>query len=521
MTKQIVNLQIGTHANYVGAHFWNLQDEYLATPLDNRQLSPSAFFTEIAPSSPYFRSGLRYAPRLQVVDACGAFGALSTQAGIVLSDTLSEQQLPKPHWGGEQQIFIRERIQPSPYIRQLHREEQSIQPCEPEQADQIQHNGEAPKQLNLFDNVRYWSDFLKTRFHPRSCTSLPGVHHDVTNLHHFDTGYDLASPLVEEFYDSLRFFVEECDSFGGLNLLSNADDAFAGITASYISHIVDELGASTPILAVGVQNETRYATQATAESFGASFSPAEETLWSRNEARLIALCQDYAVQYVPISSQISRRVPMLHVKNNVFHTSAALGLAFDAALTPLSQGTSLTGMLSLLRPAPFATFGNLVCNIPRSSETLVYGKNVFDTEGTVNLSDVWKPLYHSKAVQVTAPLRTVEVISARGFTRELAVHARTIMPVTIPIPFPTFFDRALSHPGTAVPGVNLHEEGVEVESVSLLGGLATVPCAGRRALQSLSDSVRKMTLFRSGDERARMEEVGEALQSRADDYDNL
>ncbi|PXF48068.1 Protein misato [Gracilariopsis chorda] len=521
MTKEIVNLQIGTHANYVGAHFWNLQDEYLATPVESRELSPSAFFRETAPSSPYFRSGLQYAPRLQVIDACGAFGALSTQAGIVLSGALSQQQLPKPDWGGELQTFIRERVQPSSYTRQLHREEQQEQEYVQQKADEAQHNEEAPKQRKLFDDVRYWSDFLKTRVHPRSCTSLPGVHYDVTNLQYFSTGYDIAFPLVEDFYDSLRYFIEECDSFGGLNLMSNADDAFAGITASYISHIVDELGASTPILTVGVQNEMRYATQATAESFGATFSPAEEKIWSQNEARLVAFCQEYAVQYVPISSQISRRIPMLHVKNNVFHTSAALGLALDAALTPLSQGTSLTGVLSLLRPAPFATFGSLVCNVPKSSEALVYGKNVFDTEGTVNLSDAWKPPYHSKAVQFAAPLRTVEVISARGFTRELAVHAKTILPVTIPIPFPTFFDQALARPGAAVPNVNPRDQGVEVEHVSLLSGLATVPCAGRRALQSLSDSVRSVTFTRSGDERARLDEVREALQSRADDYDTL
>ncbi|KAI0566647.1 Tubulin [Gracilaria domingensis] len=517
MTKEIVSVQVGTYANYVGAHFWNLQDEYLATPIQLRELSPAALFREIGPSSSLYRSGLRYAPRLQVVDSTGAFGALSTQAGVVLADAISERELSAPGWGGLRQTYIRERIQPSAYIHHLQNEERE------DKDEQLEKDGnisEEDKHSEMFSNIRYWSDFLKVRLHPRSCTALGGVHHGVTNLDYFDTGQELASSPVEDWYDELRFFIEECDSFGGLSILTNADDAFAGITSKYITHTVEELGTSSPLMTFGVHNSKRFTTKASAEAFNAAFDSPVEGLWSQNEARLAALCQEYSVEYVPLSSQVAQRMPMLRVQNGLFHSSAALGLSLDVALTPLRLADSLSGLLSFLRPAPFANFGSLICNIPKSPKDLNYGTNTIETKGTVNLSDAWKPTLNKNSSELVHLQRCVEVVSSRGLPDDLPIHSGIDLPVTLPIPFPSVFNPALlgRNQGKVVSKA---PEGVQVEQVCVVAGMATVPQFGRRALQALSDSLKTVNYAQQRNGHADLEEAREALQSRSEDYDSL
>ncbi|CAN8072797.1 unnamed protein product [Agarophyton chilense] len=517
MTKEIVSIQIGTYANYVGAHFWNLQDEYLATPLHLRELSTGALFREIGPSTASYRSGLRYAPRLQIIDSTGAFGALSTHAGIVLADAISESEISAPAWSGQRQTYVRERIKPSAYIHHLLEEEKQgeLQPAEDDQKplEEDKHN-------EMLCNIRYWSDFLKVRLHPRTCTSLTNVHHGVTNFEYFDIGHQLASFSVEEWYDELRFFIEECDSFGGLSIMSNADDSFAGITSAYIAHAAEELGSSTPLITFGIHNSMRFATKAAAETLKCAFDLPVERLWSQNEARLVARCQEFSVEYVPLSPQVVRKIPALHVQNNFFHTSAALGLALDVALTPLRLADSLSGMLSFLRPTPYASFGSLLYNIPKHPKDLVYGKNALETEGTLNLSDAWKPCFSKSSSQLLCTQRVMETMSSRGMSGELPIHNSIKLPVVLPIPFPSVFHRSLLGSGQQRLAAD-STQGVQLGKVSVIAGMATVPRDGTRALQALGDSLEKISYAQQRHRETDFDEMREALQSRAKDYDSL
>ena len=41
-SKQIVTLQCGTYANYIGAHYWNLQEEYIQANQNVQQMEINA-----------------------------------------------------------------------------------------------------------------------------------------------------------------------------------------------------------------------------------------------------------------------------------------------------------------------------------------------------------------------------------------------------------------------------------------------------------------------------------------------
>lgn len=522
-----MTLQIGTSANHVGTHFWNLQDEYLAIPPHERELSPATFFREVSPQSRASRSGLRYAPRLQIIDSTGAFGALSTDAGVVLdrADQRGKQQLSS--WTRGVQHYEHTQVRHSKYVDSLLEAERH-----PSSA------GQDVAQV-MDEPVNFWSDFLKTRLHPRSCFPLRGVHHNVTNLTTFEAGKAIAtSSMVEDAYDELRFFIEDCDSYGGLILQTDADNAYAGISTEYLSHLYDELGSSSPVLVFSVHDIDRSCTKQTASFLNRDFDSNRETLWSQNEAKLVANCLEFSAEYVPLSSCATSHAPSLHVNSReLFHTSSILGVALDVSLMPVQRDLSLAGMLSAIRPAPFACVTGLSCIFPDSIPKFEYGPSMARTRGAVNLSNTWSTQTMESEPRSLSPLGRVqssccEVVSACGVRHSLPIFSNLTQPVTIPIPFPRVFDSTLDrNKVNPTKSVNVQTEKgpCDVGQVSVVAGLSTSTYDAHQALLSLAralysgnrSSRTQLAARAVGVEDEDLHEMSETLKGRAEDYLSL
>lgn len=95
--------------------------------------------------------------------------------------------------------------------------------------------------------VKYWSDFSRLCYHPRSIVQL----NDYTlgsSLQPFDnytSGDELFDSLDKE-HDlldrDLRLWVEECDQMQGVQLFTGADDAWGGFAGKYMERLRDEYG---------------------------------------------------------------------------------------------------------------------------------------------------------------------------------------------------------------------------------------------------------------------------------------
>lgn len=71
--REVVTLQFGTFANFVGAHVWNIEDEQRATP-DGGELLPRACVRFTAGAGP--KDAPVATPRLVAYDLHGAMGAV-------------------------------------------------------------------------------------------------------------------------------------------------------------------------------------------------------------------------------------------------------------------------------------------------------------------------------------------------------------------------------------------------------------------------------------------------------------
>lgn len=97
--------------------------------------------------------------------------------------------------------------------------------------------------------VRYWSDFNRVYFHPKSIIQLNEYELNSTLMpfENWNAGDELFNSLDKE-HDlldrDLRPFVEEADQMQGLQLMTGVDDAWGGFAARYMDRLRDEYGKS-------------------------------------------------------------------------------------------------------------------------------------------------------------------------------------------------------------------------------------------------------------------------------------
>lgn len=159
-----------------------------------------------------------------IYDLKGGFGSLKRiNALYEIEEPVSAQAL----WSGPTIVHRQDRIQQNEYQQSL------------------EAGLEAP-QLTT-STVRYWSDFNRVYYHPKSIVQLNEyeLNSSLMPFEKWDAGEELFSSLDKE-HDlldrDLRPFAEEADQLQGIQMLTGIDDAWGGFAARYIDRIRDEYG---------------------------------------------------------------------------------------------------------------------------------------------------------------------------------------------------------------------------------------------------------------------------------------
>ena len=95
--------------------------------------------------------------------------------------------------------------------------------------------------------MRYWSDFNRVFYHPRSIVQINDYELSST-LMPFENwesgealfvGMDRDSDLLDR---DVRVWAEECDQMQGIQVFTGGDDAWGGFAAKYMESLRDEYG---------------------------------------------------------------------------------------------------------------------------------------------------------------------------------------------------------------------------------------------------------------------------------------
>jgi hypothetical protein len=106
--------------------------------------------------------------------------------------------------------------------------------------------GLSPPPLST-SNVRYWSDYSRVFYHPKSIAQLSefDVNDKLMPFEQWDVGMELFEKLEREvdLVDrDLRPFIEECDGIQGLQIFTGVDDAWGGWASGWLERLRDEYG---------------------------------------------------------------------------------------------------------------------------------------------------------------------------------------------------------------------------------------------------------------------------------------
>ncbi|KAF5588679.1 DML1-like protein [Fusarium subglutinans] len=307
--REIISLQLGQLSNYTATHFWNAQESYFTYSADAK--SP-------IDHNVHWRAGLgadgseTFLPRTVIYDLKGGFGSLRKINALYEAEAEPD---PVELWSGQSVVHKQAPINPSEYQQSL-------------------DAGTEPAQLTT-SNVRYWSDFSRVYFHPRSLVQLYDFELNSTTMpfERFSMGTELFSMLDKE-HDlvdrDFRPFAEECDRMQGIQVFTTIDDAWGGYASTYLESLRDEFPKTT-IWIWGLQ------------------SPLLDIPRSKRQLRLANIAHSIERLCTQATTVVPMALPEEDLSAGIsldrrspWHTSAVMAAAIETATLPtrLVQGSS-------------------------------------------------------------------------------------------------------------------------------------------------------------------------------------
>ncbi|KAI5319370.1 hypothetical protein L3X38_039078 [Prunus dulcis] len=480
--RELVTLQVGSFANFVGSHFWNFQDELNGLAED--PYADPVFKNQSLNMDVLYRSGethqgtLTYTPRLVSVDLQGSLGSMSSRG--TLYDEGSSASSNILTWGGNVSTHAAEPHKKNLFLQSLYGEEQ-------ENSLTFENGvtgGENPrteihdrdKVESLENGVQYWTDFSKVEYHPQSLYELSGLWVDPQKFDNYGIGRESLSGGLqgEEISERLRFFVEECDHIQGFQFIVDDSGGFSPLAVDVLESIADEY-TNAPVLLYAVRGP------------GSSVDPrSQKQRVSRklhdavSFSRLSSLCKLIVPVGLPSLSRSKASTFLCINDEKPYHCSAAyaatlhslslpfrmepLGPTADSSyasgavtvneVVQILSGQTRQNMVAILdaaMPAPSLTGNQVEQTLLRHLQPLTpeIAKDIEDLQSVESISvhGALGPARGQRA-SVSEVKDMVHAAYEHATTRPMFCHLSVAQcPLPIPLPFPSIFGNRVGQHG--------------------------------------------------------------------------
>lgn len=175
--------------------------------------------------------------------------------------------------------------------------------------------------------VRYWSDFNRVFYHPRSIVQINDyeLNSSLMPFEKWENGEELFMSMDtdNDLLDrDVRVWAEECDQMQGLQIFTGGDDAWGGFASRYVEKLRDEYG-KMPIWTWGIEEEQGRGQMA------------KQLLRTINAARTINEMARNASLYVPMSVPATQLPQYVHLnRDSQWHISALLSTVVESMTLP-------------------------------------------------------------------------------------------------------------------------------------------------------------------------------------------
>ncbi|GAB0095808.1 Protein misato [Sergentomyia squamirostris] len=322
--REILTLQFGNYANYVGTHFWNIQESGFQYGSEGElsEINHDVMFRE----GQNHRGEVTYTPRMLCVDLNGALSHLAEDGELYSDDTTVKLRSGDLGAVAGEIPWQKERIE---VVREG---ESSSKPAFQKDLQNLGQN-QMEVEYNFSKTVNSWTDFMYSRYHPRSINIIKDYNHsDEENS--FDTfsngrGMWKNDYFDDEFGDRIRHYMEECDSCQGFQVTFDCTDGFSGLTTKCLEDIKDDHGKTIlvyPLIPPPVRN------------FKKADGPMTSSIQVVNLAMCFASLVENSSLFVPLSTMVrgwrdvvnSREFPNVSYDSmNLYQSSAILATFLD------------------------------------------------------------------------------------------------------------------------------------------------------------------------------------------------
>ncbi|KAI1318186.1 mtDNA inheritance, partitioning of the mitochondrial organelle [Mortierella claussenii] len=508
---EILTLQFGHYANFVGTHYWNAQEAHLnyQEPAEDEEPAPELVSHDCLYSVGLTSRGAEtYTPRALIYDLKGGFGSINKHKLYEAESAQNQyQEQYDLSWDpSKMETFQELEYAKSAYQKHLEDEENGLATVDGE--DNV-----------TMDEIRTWSDFNRVYYHPNSMITTNGYQLD-SEFMPFDVfSYGRAAYIEtekeQESYDeNLRALAEECDQMQGFQVMADVLDGWGGFAASYLEQLREDYPKSTVVT---------YALSD--EQMGRRSTTRERQTLAVNEVLATTKLSELSSLYVPIHAPTRAKLATHGWSKNLrldtssrFHTSAFISAGIDSALLPCRlrrnsvlmsdlvgslnwRGITNLASLSVGLPFPFGS-GSLPQLKGQSSPLFdLSARKIAIDDQVYSQSVVLRGLEMAQFAKYTVgtqktPSEVVdEMLDALPIGKSLGdMRTHTAFKYLIPTSFPRFFQGVTpeGYQSTEHPLCNLRKDGTsKVSSAPILSRLS-VSSSSRWHLQILSDSVKRI-----------------------------
>ncbi|KAL2348418.1 hypothetical protein Fmac_002418 [Flemingia macrophylla] len=481
--KEIVTIQVGDFANFVGSHFWNFQDELLGLAGDPS--ADSVFKNQDLNMDVLYRSGethqgiLTYTPRLVSINLRGSLGSMSSRGTLYTENAHTTPDVVT--WTGRVSTQASERYEKNLFLQRLYEEEENVN-----MVNEI-HGSSSGSQSQYQDKdiieclengVQCWTDYSKVHYHPRSLYELNGVWENVEEFDNYGIGRDSLAAQGEEISDRLRIFVEECDHIQGFQFVVDDSGGFSAVAAEFLENIVDEY-RNIPILLYAVQGSGSHINLQ---------SRKRTILEDLHDAISFSRLSSYSKLIVPVglpSLSKSKASRFLHIEDEKhYHSSAVYAAALHSIsipfrmvpIGPTADACSVSGavdvhglvqmlsgqgrqnmvsVLDVAMPAPALAGGQNELSLLENLQPLTpqIAEDVEDVHAIEHVTVHGAFASEGHRASVREVKDTVDTAFRCANTRPMFCHLSVALcPLPIPLPFPSIFGNHIGQHGELMGG---------------------------------------------------------------------
>ncbi|PIA52333.1 hypothetical protein AQUCO_01000297v1 [Aquilegia coerulea] len=451
--REIVTIQVGDFANFIGSHFWNFQDELLG--LAEEPHADQAYKNQSLDTDVLFRAGetqqgtLTYTPRLVSIGLQGSLGSLSSH-GSIYNDVPSYDPSHVATWEGNVTKQVAQPHKKNLFLQSLYKEELH----QPTPSTNEIKDEDLVKCLE--NDVQYWTDFSKVHYHPQSLYEVSGLFTGIQGFDNYGIGKDVFSkgPCGEEMNERLRFFVEECDHIQGIQFVVDDSGGFSSVAADFLENIADEY-TNTPVMLYSARGPGTYMNPLSQKG---SISRALHDAVSFS--RLSPLCKLIVPIGLP-SLSTSKVSSFLCIKDaKPFHCSAVYAAALHSITTPFRMGLpgptvdseyvtgsmDVSGIVSMLTGQGVRS----QLNFPESLYSLTpeIAVDVEDLEAIEFMTILGALHSGGKQASILEVKDSIVSTYENAVTRPRFCHlSASLCPLPVPLPFPSIFGNHVGQRG--------------------------------------------------------------------------